>query len=67
MALEKGQKRNRITLRVRLKEKQSVNNLAYPYSRWRSKSSTTCLTQSQVEVAIVHFYFSIFYFSFLRI
>lgn len=40
-----GQKRNPDLLGQGTKEKQSVNNLAYPYSRWRSKSSTTCLTQ----------------------
>ena len=45
--IEKGRKkRNRITLRVRFKEKQSVNGIAYPYLRWRSKPSTTCLTRS---------------------
>lgn len=65
--MKRGQKRNPDLLGQGTKEKQSVNNLAYPYSRWRSKSSTTCLTQSQVEVAIVHFYFSIFYFSFLHV
>ena len=32
---EKGQKkRNRITLRVRFKEKQSVDGITYPYLRW---------------------------------
>ena len=37
--IKKGQKkRNRLTLRGRFKEKQSVNGIAYPYFRWRSKS-----------------------------
>ena len=44
--IEKGRKkRNRLTLRGRFKEKQSVNGIAYPYLRWRSNPSTTCLTQ----------------------
>ena len=60
---EKGRKkRNRITLRVRFKEKQSVNGIAYPYLRWRSSPSTTCLTRSQVEVAFVIFTFHILLF-----
>ena len=62
---EKGRKkRNRITLRVRFKEKQSVNGIAYPYLRWRSNPSTTCLIQSQVEVAFVIFAFQYFTFHF---
>lgn len=61
--IEKGRKkRNRITLRVRFKEKQSVNGKAYPYFRWRSNPSTTCLTRSQVEVAFVIFTFHILLF-----
>lgn len=61
--IEKGRKkRNRITLRVRFKEKQSVNGIAYPYLRWNLDPSTTCLTQSQVEVAFVIFTFHILLF-----
>ena len=45
--IEKGRKkRNRLTLRGRFKEKQSVNGIGYPYLRWRSNPSTTCLTRS---------------------
>ena len=61
--IEKGRKkRNRLTLRGRFKEKQSVNGIACPYLRWRSNPSTTCLTRSQVEVAFVIFTFHILLF-----
>ena len=65
---EKGRKkRNRITLRVRFKEKQSVNGIAYPYLRWRSKSIHYMPNSKSGRGSFRHFYFSIFYFSFLRI
>ena len=63
--IEKGRKkRNRLTLRVRFKEKQSVDGISLPYLRWRSNPSTTCLTRSQVEVAFVIFTFQYFTFHF---
>ena len=61
--IKKGRKkRNRLTLRGRFKEKQSVNGIVYPYLRWRSNPSTTCLIQNQVEVAFVIFTFHILLF-----
>ena len=56
---EKGRKkRNRITLRVRFKEKQSVNGIAYPYLRWRSKSIHYMPNQKSGRGSFRHFYFS---------
>ena len=56
---EKGRKkRNRITLRVRFKEKQSVNGIAYPYLRWRSKSIHYMPNLKLGRGSFRHFYFS---------
>ena len=56
---EKGRKkRNRITLRVRFKEKQSVNGIAYPYLRWRSKSIHYMPNSKSGRGSFRHFYFS---------
>lgn len=57
--IEKGRKkRNRITLRVRFKEKQSVNGIAYPYLRWRSKSIHYMPNSKSGRGSFRHFYFS---------
>ena len=62
---EKGRKkRNRITLRVRFKEKQSVNGIAYPYLRWRSKSIHYMPNSKSGRGSFRHFYFSNFTFHF---
>lgn len=56
--IEKGRKkRNRITLRVRFKEKQSVNGIAYPYFRWRSKSIHYMPNLKLGRGSFRHFYF----------
>ena len=62
---EKGRKkRNRITLRVRFKEKQSVNGIAYPYLRCRSKSIHYMPNSKSGRGSFRHFYFSYFTFHF---
>ena len=59
MVFKKGRKkRNRITLRVRFKEKQSVNGIAYPYLRWRSKSIHYMPNSKSGRGSFRHFYFS---------
>ena len=63
--IEKGRKkRNRITLPVRFKEKQSVNGIAYPYLRWRSKSIHYMPNSKSGRGSFRHFYFSYFTFHF---
>ena len=63
--IEKGRKkRNRITLRVRFKEKQSVNGIAYPYLRWRSKSIHYMPNSKSGRGSFRYFYFSYFTFHF---
>ena len=42
--------------------KTIIKQFSLPYSRWRSKLSTTCLTYSQVEAAFVIFTFHILLF-----
>ena len=65
MALEKGRKkRNRITLRVRFKEKQSVNGIAYPYLSWRSKSIHYMPNLKLGRGSFRYFFFSYFTFNF---
>ena len=57
--IEKGRKkRNRLTLRGRFKEKQSVNGIAYPYFRWRSKSIHYMPNLKLGRGSFRHFYFS---------
>ena len=56
--IEKGRKkRNRLTLRGRFKEKQSVNGIAYPYLRWRSKSIHYMPNSKSGRGNFRHFYF----------
>ena len=56
--IEKGRKkRNRLTLRGRFKEKQSVNGIAYPYFRWRSKSIHYLPNSKSGRGSFRHFYF----------
>ena len=63
--IEKGRKkRNRLTLRGRFKEKQSVNGIAYPYLRWRSKSIHYMPNLKLGRGSFRHFYFSYFTFHF---
>ena len=63
--IEKGRKkRNRLTLRGRFKEKQSVNGIAYPYFRWRSKSIHYLPNSKSGRGSFRHFYFSYFTFHF---
>ncbi len=63
--IEKGRKkRNRLTLRGRFKEKQSVNGIAYPYLRWRSKSIHYMPNSKSGRGSFRHFYFSYFTFHF---
>ena len=63
--MKRGEKkRNRITLRVRFKEKQSVNGIAYPYFRWRSKSIHYMPNLKLGRGSFRHFYFSYFTFHF---
>ena len=57
--MKRGEKkRNRTTLRVRFKEKQSVNGIAYPYFRWRSKSIHYMPNLKLGRGSFRHFYFS---------
>ena len=57
--MKRGEKkRNRITLRVRFKEKQSVNGIAYPYLRWRSKSIHYMPNSKSSRGSFRYFYFS---------
>ena len=57
--IETGRKkRNRLTLRGRFKEKQSVNGIAYPYLRWRSKSIHYMPNLKSGRGSFRHFYFS---------
>ena len=62
---EKGQKkRNPKPSRLGLKEKQSVNGIAYPYFRWRSKSIHYMPNLKLGRGSFRHFYFSYFTFHF---
>lgn len=66
--IEKGRKkRNRITLRVRFKEKQSVNGIAYPYLRWRSKSIHYMPNPKSGRGSYRSFLLFKYYFSFLHV
>ena len=63
--IEKGRKkRNRLTLRGRFKDKQSVNGIVYPYLRWRSKSIHYLPNSKSGRGSFRHFYFSYFTFHF---
>ena len=56
---EKGRKkRNPEPSRSGLKEKQSVNGIAYPYLRWRSKSIHYMPNSKSGRGSSRHFYFS---------
>ena len=57
--IEKGRKkRNPKPLRLGHKEKQSVNGIAYPYLRWRSKSIHYMPNSKSGRGSFRHFYFS---------
>ena len=63
--IEKGRKkRNPKPSRLGLKEKQSVNGIAYPYFRWRSKSIHYMPNLKSGRGSFRHFYFSYFTFHF---
>ena len=63
--IEKGQKKETDSLFVvGSKKNNRLMRISLPYFRWRSNPSTTCLTQSQVEVAFVIFTFQYFTFHF---
>ena len=63
--IEKGRKkRNPKPSRLGLKEKQSVNGIAYPYFRWRSKSIHYMPNLKLGRGSFRHFYFSYFTFHF---
>ena len=62
---KKGRKkRNPKPSRLGLKEKQSVNGIAYPYFRWRSKSIHYMPNLKLGRGSFRHFYFSYFTFHF---
>ena len=63
--IEKGRKkRNPKPLRLGHKEKQSVNGIAYPYLRWRSRSIHYMPNSKSGRGSFRHFYFSYFTFHF---
>ena len=66
--IEKGRKKKKPTHSSwSVKEKQSVNGIVYPYLRWRSKSIHYMPNSKSGRGSFRHFYFSIFYFSFLHV